>query len=138
LGNNNLKQIAIVHKEFMNRLPVSSFDGQGTIKLSAYSPNKLVYESDSPSDQFAVFSEIWYGPDLGWTIAIDGKPAELVRANYALRACAIPSGKHQIVMEFRPRSFHLGKNLSMICSLLMIGLMGYAAYASWRKKDVVS
>lgn len=128
LNKNNLKVNAIVHKEFQNKLSKNEFDGIGTITLSSYSPNKLVYEVNSSADQFAVFSEIWYGPNLGWHISVDGKETELIRANYVLRACQVPAGKHQIIMEFKPNSFMLGKTLSLICSLLIIGFLGFVGY----------
>lgn len=128
LDKNNLRANAVVHQEFQNKLNKNEFDGNGTIRLTSYSPNKLVYELESNSDQFVVFSEVWYGPELGWHISIDGKETDLIRANYVLRACQVPSGKHQIVMEFKPRSFMLGKMLSMICSLLIIGFVGFVGY----------
>jgi len=133
LSKTNLKQFAIVNQEFDSKLTQKQFDGNGSIKLTSYSPNKMVYEANCSGSQLAVFSEIWYGPDLGWQLSIDGKEVDLIRANYVLRACQIPDGKHQIVMEFKPKSFMLGKNLSMICSLLLIGLMGFVAYKEFMK-----
>jgi hypothetical protein len=133
LSQNNLLQNAVVGSEFKDKIKTTGFDGAGTIRLTSYSPNKLVYETQSQSDQFAVFSEVWYGPDLGWEITIDGKKAELIRANYVLRACLIPAGTHQIVMEFKPKSFHIGKYLSMICSLLIICFVGFVGYREIQK-----
>ena len=131
LNNPNLKQTAIVASSFQSDIKSSQFDAQGTISLISSTPNKLVYESNSATDQFAVFSEVWYGPDLGWTVSIDGKETPLIRANYVLRSCNVPSGKHQIILEFKPRSYHLGTTLSMICSLLLIGFMGFVGYKEW-------
>lgn len=128
LNTNNLQQTAIVHSEFKNQISKTAFDALGSIKQTAYSPNKLTYDFESGSDQFVVFSEVWYGPNLGWHVSIDGKETELVRANYVLRACQVPAGKHQIVLEFKPKSFSMGTTLSMICSLLIIGLLGFVGY----------
>ncbi|MBK7242280.1 MAG: hypothetical protein IPH98_00270 [Saprospiraceae bacterium] len=131
LNNPNLKQTAIVASSFQSDIKSTQFDAQGTISLISSTPNKLVYESNCATDQFAVFSEVWYGPDLGWTVSIDGKETPLIRANYVLRSCNVPSGKHQIILEFKPRSYHLGTTLSMICSLLLIGFMGFVGYKEW-------
>lgn len=122
------KQTAIVHEEFKSLVDGISADGSGSIELVNYSPNKISYKSNNNADQLAVFSEIWYGPNLGWKIFIDGKESNLVRANYALRAAKIPAGNHEIILAFKPSSFQLGKTLSMICSLMLIGLMGFVAY----------
>lgn len=128
LNKNNLQQTAVIHNEFKNQISKTSFDGTGSIKQTSYSPNKLTYEFESASDQFVVFSEVWYGPNLGWHVTIDGKETDLIRANYVLRSCVVPAGKHQIVMEFKPTSYKMGTMLSMICSLLIIGLLGFVGY----------
>ena len=61
----DLSVMAIVHKDFEEY--VAGFDPSrnGSIKLVEYAPDRLVYNSKSQSDQLAVFSEIWYGPDKG-------------------------------------------------------------------------
>lgn len=128
----NPNQTAVLHEEFKDKLTQLSPDPSASIQLSSYSPNKLVYKSNASTDQLAVFSEVWYGPDLGWKIFIDGKETSLIRSNYVLRAAVIPAGSHEIVMEFKPQSFMVGKMLSMICSLLLILFMGFVAYKEYR------
>ena len=50
--------------------------------MLSYAPNKLIYNSTSKSDQFAVFSEIYYND--GWKAFVDGKEQAIVKVNYAL------------------------------------------------------
>jgi len=126
-----------VHDEFKSQLTKTDFNKEGSIKLTEYLPNKLVYQSNSQSDQFAVFSEIWYGPDKGWTATIDGVDASILRANYILRGINIPAGKHEIVMEFKPSSNVIGYTISWICGLIL--LLGFAYYFySTRKPSTVN
>lgn len=73
-----------------------------TISLTSYAPDRLEYDADCAEGALAVFSEIYY--PAGWTATIDGKPAELGRVDYLLRALPVPAGHHKIVMEFRPAS----------------------------------
>ncbi len=40
-----------------------------------------------------VFSEIYY-PE--WTATVDGKPVEIGRADYVLRALKVDKGQHQV------------------------------------------
>lgn len=138
LSNQNLKTTAILHEEFKQNIGDGNYTGSGSIQLTSHTPNKLVYQTNSDADQLAVFSEVWYGPNLGWTLTIDGKESPLCRANYVLRAAKIPAGKHEVVMEFKPSSFHLGKNLSLICSLLLIGLIGFAGYKEFQQTKIDS
>ena len=126
---------AIVHRDFEHL--VSGFDPSknGTIQLTEYKPNKLTYQSNSLSDQLAVFSEIWYGPDKGWRASIDGQPVEHLRANYVLRALNVPEGEHTIVFEFDPKTYRTGETISLIFSLIiLLGFIGALAYL-WRNYE---
>jgi len=50
----------------------------------------------------------------GWTAAVDGRPAPLLRADYALDAVALPAGAHTVELVYRPASFLIGIVLSGI------------------------
>ena len=116
----DLKSTAIIGPDYAPAVSGLEPSGQGSVELTSYAPNALTYSFNSPSEQLVVFSEIWYGPDLGWEATIDGEPAELLRANYALRALRVPAGEHTISMTFAPRSYALGSTISFICSVLIL------------------
>ncbi|WP_420460690.1 YfhO family protein [Neolewinella sp.] len=116
----DLKGTAIIGSDFAPAVAGLNPSGQGSVALTSYAPNALSYRFSSPSEQLVVFSEIWYGPELGWEATIDGEPAELLRANYALRALRVPAGEHTISMTFAPRSYALGSTISLICSVLIL------------------
>ncbi|MCR9154876.1 MAG: YfhO family protein [Bacteroidetes bacterium] len=106
-----------VFAEKAGRLPADA--GRGSIKLKSYDPEKLVYDYNSSTENLAVFSEIWY-PE-GWTVMIDNEEAELLRANYALRALKVPAGKHEISMSFNAaEASRTGFTIDLICSLLIL------------------
>jgi hypothetical protein len=117
IGDIDPQAQAVVHQDFEHL--VKGFDPikGGTIELTEYAPNRLVYKTDNPSDQLAVFSEVWYGPDKGWHITIDGAPSELMRANYILRAVNVPAGQHEIVMEFKPKRYYTLKTVAVVVSI---------------------
>ena len=134
------KAIAVVlDQEFDGYVQGFQPKKEGTIKLSSYDPQHLVYESESPSEQLAVFSEIWYGPGKGWRVLVDGKEQPLVRANYVLRATRVPAGKHKIEMLFEPRSVIVSGKVSTASSLLIwaffLGIVGFQAW-NWSKNPV--
>ena len=116
----DLKGTAIIGPDYAPAVAGLDPSGQGSVGLTSYAPNDLSYRFSSPGEQLVVFSEIWYGPDLGWEATIDGEPAELLRANYALRALRVPAGEHTIRMTFTPRSYALGSTISLICSVLIL------------------
>ena len=124
---------AVISNEFKDYVSSASLSGDGSIQLTSYEPNKLEYTSTSSAEQLAVFSEVWYGPDLGWNAYIDGEKVEHIRANYLLRALKIPAGQHTIVFEFKPKSFENGKLISLISSICIVLLGGFAGYQLYNK-----
>jgi len=128
---------AFVNEEFKDYISAISPSKNGSISLKSYLPMKLTYNSDTEGEQFAVFSEIWYGPDKGWQASIDGKPVDHIRTNYLLRGLKVPSGKHEITFEFIPNSYYTGELISLICSLLLILGLFYLIYSGWKdRKDL--
>ena len=121
---------AIVHESFKELIPKSTYSAEGTITLTEYSPNKLTYRVSGVSEeQLAVFSEIWYGPNKGWKVTIDGKEQEHFRVNYILRGLLIPANAQEIVFSFEPRSHFLGQTISRMSSgLILLGAAGYLAF----------
>jgi len=123
---------AVIHKEFASYASQGSFQKNGTIKLTSYAPDKIVYQSNSSSDQFAVFSEIWYGPNKGWQAWIDGKKVEHARVNYILRGLSVPAGNHEIIFEFNPSLFKTGELISLISCLIFLLLSGFYLFRRYK------
>lgn len=124
IGQVDLQQTAIVDSKFKEALKGVNEgykDSLSTIRLTSYEPNQLVYETSSPQDGIVVFSEIYYP---GWTATIDGKPADIARADYILRAMNVPAGKHTIEMRFDPQSLHITEGIAYgAMALLLIGVI---------------
>jgi uncharacterized membrane protein YfhO len=106
--------------------------------LTEYAPNRLVYKANATGDQLAVFSEVWYGPDKGWHVTIDGAPSELMRANYLLRAVNVPSGEHEIVMEFRPHRYYTLKTVAVVVSIGILLSLLFLVYKLTRNEAQLS
>lgn len=124
IGQVDLQQTAIVDSKFKEALKGVNKgykDSLSTIRLTSYEPNQLVYETSSPQDGIVVFSEIYYP---GWTATIDGKPADIARADYILRAMNVPAGKHTIEMRFDPQSLHITEGIAYgAMALLLVGVI---------------
>ncbi len=115
---------AIVHKEFSDYVSGMTPNKAGSIELTEYKPNELTFKSSTSSQQLAVFSDVWYGPNKGWQAYIDDQPVDHIRANYLLRAMKVPSGEHTIRFEFKPKSFANGELISYLCSgLILLGFL---------------
>ncbi len=88
-----------------------------TIYETTYAPNRLTYKTRSARGGVAVFSEVYF--PWGWNVTIDGKPVELARVNYILRALRVPAGEHVIDMAFEPRSLRNTTVASYIAIILI-------------------
>ena len=116
------KRAAVADARFKPALQTAVLDS-GTVRITHYDTNLLRYVAESPKGGVVVFSEVYY-PD--WTVTIDGKPAELGRVNYLLRALRVPAGRHEIGMEFRPASVATTDRLGYAAIALTLLLFGAA------------
>lgn len=102
-----------------SKFEIPQISGSGTIVLTEKTPNMVKYMAEvSGGAALGVFSEIYY-PE-GWTATIDGNDAEILRANYVLRALTIPSGSHEIIFEFKPQTYFAGNTVMLISSILVL------------------
>jgi hypothetical protein len=133
----DLHSHVFIHSEFSPAL--SGFDPvkNGMITLTSYAPDELIYQSSASSDQLAVFSEVYYGPDKGWQAYIDGVKAPHIRANYILRAMRIPQGDHEIRFKFEPKSYRTGEMISLVFSLFVVLILIYGVYTWLTKAEPV-
>ncbi|WNB17270.1 YfhO family protein [Marivirga arenosa] len=128
----NPEEKAVINQ---NRFDIpKSTSSSGRISLESYSPNELVYSSNNNAAGLAVFSEIYY--PKGWKAYIDGQEAQILQANYVLRALEIPAGTHQIRFEFKPAAYYTGNTIMWVGSIiLIIVLIGGIAYSFIKPKE---
>lgn len=135
---------AIVHDKdfagYVDDLRDHEVDSNTTrsIGLVQYAPNRLVYKTSCEQDEFVVFSEIWYGPNKGWTAYIDNEKVDVegmnhIRVNYLLRGMKVPAGEHEIVFEFKPQTFELGEKVSFASSALILLLIAGWLFSEYKK-----
>ena len=127
LGKIDLRTTAVADKKFEEALGKGGArKASGSVNLVNYEPNKLQYYVKSGTGGIIVFSEIFYP---GWTCTVDGKPVEIGRVNYVLRAINIEKGNHKVILTFKPKSVqateyiaYIAIALLAICLLLVIGV----------------
>lgn len=119
LDSLDTKTTAVVNTQrFPDKVPKTyERDTTASIRLKAYSPNHLIYDSFSTVGGLAVFSEMYY--PHGWTAYIDGDPSPYFRVDYVLRALDIPAGSHRIEFKFEPQLIAEGSRISLASGILL-------------------
>jgi len=85
--------------------------GNDRVTITGRTDTSLTATATTDAPGLVVFSEIYAD---GWTVTVDGKPAEILRTNHALRGVAVPAGTHVIAMHYEPHSLRIGLILSGI------------------------
>ena len=117
LDSTNLRDTAVVENIYKSRIAfMPQKDSSASIHLIENLNDKISYGFKSKTNQFAVFSEIYY--DKGWNAFIDGKTATYCRVNYVLRGMSVPAGDHTIEFRFEPKSYVLGNQISVWAAIL--------------------
>ena len=125
LDSLDTRRAAVADRKFASLLgtpaPLSPGD---TIFETTYAPNRLTYHARSARGGVAVFSEVYF--PWGWKATVDGKPVEIGRANYVLRAIPLPAGTHTVEMTFDPESIRTADGISVAACILIYILCGGA------------
>lgn len=142
LDNFNAATSAVADAKFKQQLgearPVQPGD---TIYETSYAPNHLTYKSHSAAGGLAVFSEVYF--PWGWKVSIDGKPVEMGRVNYVLRALQLPAGDHEIDFKFAPDEVNTTQTWARVAViaiyLLLLLALNYALFGDrfFKKKEQV-
>jgi hypothetical protein len=111
LGEADLQKTVVVNQDFKPLIKSDGeFTGRAKVKLSEYRSNYLSYSYSSESEQFIVFSEIYYP---GWQAYVNGNKVEHIPVNYVLRGLLVPAGNHQIEFRFEPEVYNTVRTLQL-------------------------
>jgi hypothetical protein len=99
--------------EGLNSPPVGNCNsGSAQIaQLSSKNPNQVLVKVDSKTNGWLVLSDVWYP---GWRASIDGKSANVIKADYLFRAIQVEAGEHLITFNYVPTWFYIGFLVSVV------------------------
>ncbi|HSB94764.1 MAG TPA: YfhO family protein, partial [Flavitalea sp.] len=131
------KDTAIIEKTELSKVSFQPvYDSSASISLTQNLNDVMTYSSKAASNQFAVFSEIYY--PRGWKAFIDGKEATIVKVNYLLRGLPVPAGNHTIEFRFEPTSYLTGKKISIITGIISFVLLLAGIFLLWKRSNTTS
>jgi hypothetical protein len=134
LSNTPLRDTAVIQQQYAQQIQLQPIaDTTASIQLKEYDNDKLVYTFMGNSNQFAVFSEVYY--PLGWNAYIDGKKVNYAKVNYVLRGLPIPSGQHTIEFRFEPQTYKLSSMLMLIATIITLLLLVAAIFFEYKRRN---
>jgi len=74
-------------------------DAGGTARIVRYENTAIEIEAEAPQGGFVALNDVWHP---WWRAAVDGTPAEILKANVLFRAVVVPPGKHTVRFTFHP------------------------------------
>ena len=138
LDHLNPAETVVIQDEYKSKVagnPV--YDSTATIKMVENKNDEIKYEFNANSNQFAVFSEIYYSK--GWDAYIDGKKTDFCKVNYVLRGMSVPAGKHTIEFKFDSSFVDLGEKLENYATIFAYLFILLSIFMTWKnsKKQAV-
>ena len=129
-GGIDLRRIALVEAEDPSSLRLDlgqPSTGEDSVEIERYEPTEVVIEAKLASPGLIVLADM---DAPGWRLSLDGEPAPILRANHAMRAAAVPLGRHRLVYRYEPAAFKVGLGISAVSILIGAGLVA----ESWRRR----
>ncbi|MDY7078654.1 MAG: YfhO family protein [Chloroflexota bacterium] len=97
--------------------PVHGSGGQ--VEIVRYDGNRIEAQVRGGGG-LLIFSEVDYP---GWQATVDGDAAQLVRADYLLRAFCVPAGEHRVVLVYDPPLLKIGLAITGLTLLLILSVI---------------
>jgi len=94
-------------------------DSTARVEIRHYGLQQIHLRSHAAKPQILVLADTFYPP--GWHATVDGKPAEILQANHAFRAVALPAGSHEIVFSYHSKIFTESVWIALASTLLIAG-----------------
>jgi len=109
--------------------PAGASEAGGEVRLLSRRPSRLELSTRAPGERVLVLFDAY---ERGWTARVDGRPAEIFRADAAFRGVRVPAGDHRVAFEYRPPGLWEGIGLSAAGALGLI-LVALRADSSARR-----
>lgn len=124
------------HVAFVDKLDFN-FDKAGsasTAKIVQYKDELVVAEVNSSGNNFLFFGTT-YTP--AWKALIDGNETKIYKTNHGFQGIVVPQGNHKIEFVYEPKGFVIGKSVSLILNILLLGSIAAMVIGGYfrRKKN---
>jgi uncharacterized membrane protein YfhO len=78
-------------------------------------------------------SEVYYPK---WSVYVDGEESELLKADYVLRAVALPEGEHEIVFRYDSSVLKRGLTISVLTFFVVLVVLLVSVAVNFRRNPI--
>jgi hypothetical protein len=109
-------------------LPVTSAgatnENSGTVKFKSYTPTDIVFDAKADAPTVLLLNDKY---DSNWHATVDGKPVDILRANFIMRGVYLTPGAHTVEFKFSLPNKPLYVTLTAIsAAILLCGLLFFS------------
>ena len=130
----NYEKIALVEEEpgCAVEEPSAAEAAPEIVRVERYEPSRIDIKVQAAAPALLALSDLFYP---GWEATVDGRPAEILQANYVMRAVGVPKGAHEVRFLYRPASLRAGMAASAVGCLAIALLISWPLWPRRRHGD---
>jgi len=123
LASPGFDPLAMVYVETPVNLPDAC---RGQAEIVAEIPMRVTVSVRMETPGLVVLADLW---DKGWKADVNGRPAQILRANHAVRGVVVPAGASTLEFQYAPDSFTRGLWLSGLAAVILLGWSGIIVWS---------
>lgn len=105
-------------------------DSNSSVAITEYKDEILTANVTASGNNFLFFGTTFMP---GWKAYIDGTETKVYKTNHGFQGIVVSQGKHKIEFIYEPGGFALGKNLSLVLNILLLGGIVVLVFVNRRK-----
>jgi len=107
---------------------------EASVRYTKFDLNKIELTTTAGGSHLLFLSEAYY-PE-GWKAFMDNSETPIYRLNYLFRGVVVPPGEHTLTMKFEPKGFYIGKTMSLVTNILVLGyFVGLAGVVVAKRRE---
>jgi len=138
-AGSNLRHLVYLEKEPGLTIAPDSLASDAAVRDSAwiidYQADSVLVGLNVSKNSLLMLTDCWYD---AWHATVDGRPAEILQADAAFRAVAVPAGSKLVLFKYHSGRYTIGKDVTFATSAYLILVIGFLWYRENRKDRAVT
>jgi hypothetical protein len=116
-------------------LNIDKPDSTASVLMENYGCDKITIKANASGNNLLFLGDTYYSK--GWSALIDGKETIIYQADYGFRGIVVPRGVHNIEFLYSPKSYTIGKIISLIVNIFLLGGLAVGLFLLKKNKNEI-